>query len=79
MQGQLGNRDMEQEINDTFAVFRSDVIDSKLLKLMVQVSAFCVCVCVCMLNSVWTLGWLHQYDTFLSYICEQLHTFILYL
>jgi hypothetical protein len=64
MQGQLGSRDMEQEINDTFAVFRSEVIDSKLLKLMVQVSVFCVLVCVCMLKSVWTLGWLHQYDTF---------------
>ena len=37
MQGQLGGRDMEEEIRDTFGVFRSSTINLKLLQLMVQV------------------------------------------
>ncbi len=39
MQGQIGGRDMEQEIIDTFSVFRAEKIDDKLLNLMVQVLA----------------------------------------
>jgi hypothetical protein len=39
MQGQFGLRDMQQEIHDAFAVFRSEKIDNKLLNLMVQVIA----------------------------------------
>ncbi len=37
MRGQLGARDMDTEIRDTFAVFRSDLIDIKLLRLMAHV------------------------------------------
>ena len=37
MRGQLGARDMDNEIKDTFAVFGSDLIDIKLLRLMSHV------------------------------------------
>jgi hypothetical protein len=37
MQGQFGGRNMEEDIRDTFGVFRSPTINLKLLKLMAQV------------------------------------------
>ncbi len=37
MQGQLVGRNMEDELLDSFSVFRSDSIDVKQLKLMSQV------------------------------------------
>ena len=37
MQGQLDDRDMDEEIRDTFAVFGTERIDASLLRLMVQV------------------------------------------
>ncbi len=37
MKGQLGSRDMDDEIKATFAVFQSDVVDIKLLQLMAKV------------------------------------------
>jgi hypothetical protein len=40
MKGQLGSRDMDDEIKATFAVFQSDVVDIKLLQLMAKVCTF---------------------------------------